>query len=92
MRACRYDVKYSAAGFNSYGYKAGCAFATGTSREALESPGGARYLCDSTSVPAGAFQFACLHDHSGVGVCTGSVTSDDFNSTTPVRPPRTQCS
>ena len=43
--ACRYDVKYGSSGFNPFGWKAGCAFATGTPAEMRNSPEAAMFVC-----------------------------------------------
>lgn len=76
---CRYDVKYGSAGFNTYGYKAGCAFAAGGFSEALEDPAAARYLCAEGGVQA------CTHDSASEGVCRGLDLWEAFNRTEPVR-------
>lgn len=67
-------MKYGSAGFNSYGYKAGCAFAAGTFEEAEASPAASRYLC----APEQELQQACLHDFSGNGVCVSNSNWDGF--------------
>ena len=81
---CRYDVKYGSAGFNSYGYQAGCEFATrGTSfAQALAIPSAAQYLC-----PAATPELSCHHDFSGSGSCTAEFTSESFLTLMEV-PPR----
>lgn len=58
-------MKYGSQGFNSFGYKAGCAFANGTVDEALASPDATRYLC----MPEDGGQFVCTHDHVSSAFC-----------------------
>ena len=62
---CRYDVRYGSAGFNSYGYQAGCTFVTGTFDEVLADADGSRFLCP----PEDDGAIRCFHDLSGQGVC-----------------------
>lgn len=78
---CRYDVKYGSAGFNSFGYKAGCEFALGTYAEAMAVPEAAQYLCPKDMDK----RYMCLHDHSGDGVCYSSDNWDGFFRALPVR-------
>jgi hypothetical protein len=66
---------YSSAGFNSFGYKAGCAFATGNATEALLSPAGARYLCDGRE----ELFYQCTHDHVSSAMCQYDVNRDYHN-------------
>ena len=80
---CRYDVKYGSAGFNSYGYKGGCAFAQGTFQEAYNSPASSRYLCSGDK----GSEHACLHDFSGDGFCLTLDNWDGFFRTYQVRQP-----
>eukprot|EP00892_Ulva_mutabilis_P008333 jgi/Ulvmu1/5872/UM025_0134.1 len=68
-----YDVKYGSAGFNSYGYRGGCGFATGSFPQALASPAAAQYLC-----PAVSDARLCQHDQSGSGVCSSQRFANDF--------------
>ena len=75
-------MKYGSAGFNSFGYKAGCAFALGTYAEAMASPKAAQYLCPEDMDR----RYMCLHDHSGDGVCHSSANWDGFYRALPVRP------
>lgn len=70
---CRYDVKYGTAGFSSYGYQGGCAFATGSFAEAQASPQAAQYLCPETSTA-----LRCQHDFSSSGICRSQLLPDDF--------------
>jgi hypothetical protein len=72
---CRYDVVYSSAGFNSNGYKAGCAFATGTHTAALSSPAAAKYLCEE----AEESHYRCTHDHVANAFCFRKFDDDYLN-------------
>ena len=78
---CRYDVKYGSAGFNSYGYKGGCAFAQGTYAEMMADPAASRYLCPKSMDS----RYMCLHDFSGDGVCFSSELWDGVFRVQPVR-------
>lgn len=80
--ACRYDVKYGSAGFNTFGYQAGCEFATGAFQEAMAVPAAARYLCEELD------KEGCTHDLSTHGTCIGFEAWDDFNRVEPVCAPR----
>jgi hypothetical protein len=74
---CRYDVIYGSHGFNSYGYKGGCAFANGTKEEVLASPPAAQYFCGEED-----FGFKCLHDHAGSGFCSDYDFYDQYGENT----------
>eukprot|EP00892_Ulva_mutabilis_P009761 jgi/Ulvmu1/7157/UM034_0064.1 len=82
-----YDVKYGSAGFNSYGYKAGCAFALGTFAEAMAEPDAARYLCPASMDT----RYTCLHDFSGDGVCFSSDLWDGFFRSQPITEESVDC-
>eukprot|EP00892_Ulva_mutabilis_P008327 jgi/Ulvmu1/5867/UM025_0129.1 len=69
-----YDVKYGSAGWNSYGYAGGCAFAEGTRKDALADPMAARYLCSESQ----DWDFMCLHDFSGDGICMSDPLLEGF--------------
>jgi hypothetical protein len=71
----RYDVIYGSHGFNTYGYKGGCAFANGTKEESLASPPSARYFCGEED-----FGFKCLHDHAGSGFCFDYEFYDQYSA------------
>ena len=68
-------MKYGSAGFNSYGYRAGCEFATrGTTfAQALAIPSAAQYLC-----PAATLEQSCHHDFSGSGSCAADPLGESF--------------
>lgn len=74
---------YGSQGFSSYGYQAGCDFATGTAAQALADPNGARYLCPGPDNS----RLICLNDHSGGGVCVAPRSNDGFPRIVAVRFP-----
>lgn len=86
----RYDVKYGSAGFNSFGYKGGCEFSTGSYSSAIAAPAASRYLCPNGNAydrSAGVLDknYGCLHDLSGDGVCWNYANSwDGFPRVLPV--------
>lgn len=59
-------MKYGSGGFNPYGYKAGCAFVSGTFEETLADAVAGRFLCS----PDNAGTVSCFSDFSGQAVCT----------------------
>eukprot|EP00892_Ulva_mutabilis_P009759 jgi/Ulvmu1/7155/UM034_0062.1 len=75
-----YDVKYGSAGFNSYGYHAGCEFAMGTFEEAIEAPAAQPFLCPAMNLG----RSACLPDHTAEAACDlqpnwNGFVAPDFN-------------
>lgn len=84
----RYDVKYGSAGFNPYGYQAGCAFVSGTFQEALQDPMASPFLCQPDTLG----NISCLSDFSGPGICLPPQAFDnkqdyDVRLVDTVRPP-----
>lgn len=75
-------MKYGSAGFNSFGYKAGCEFALGTYKEAMAVPAAKQYLCPAAMDK----RYVCLHDFAGDGVCHGDKHWDGFYRALPVCP------
>lgn len=72
---------YGSQGFSSYGYQAGCAFATASFETAIVDPDAARYLCPVQDTN----RLFCEHDHSVSGVCFAPPASDGFIRVTEVR-------
>lgn len=56
---CRYDVIYGSAGFNPYGYKAGCTFATGSVEAIRADPAAAAFTCPIDEFCPAAAPNAC---------------------------------
>lgn len=79
----RYDVKYGSAGFDTFGYRAGCEFAAGTAADAALAPAAQPNLC--TAAQRGRRQ--CTPDHSAVGFCESRSNGDDLYLVFTVRPP-----
>lgn len=83
---CRYDVKYGSAGFDAYGYHAGCSFATGSFEEAKQDPQSARFLCNGEehvlavheSTGEALISSKCTFDHAGQGYCIPAENDDGF--------------
>ena len=90
---CRYDVKYGSAGFDSYGYQAGCAFATGSFEEVTEDPLAARYLCSEENLAVHlatsgqVFGKQCTYNHASEGYCIYDPLHDNFLPATTVHAP-----
>lgn len=72
---CRYNVLYGSAGFNPFGYQAGCIWVTGSEAAVAADPVASRYICangpDNT-------QSVCTYDSSSSGLCFRPGSTDDF--------------
>jgi hypothetical protein len=89
-QSCRYNVKYSTAGFNYFGWNAGCTFAEASCASlntAAGDPGSSEWTCDANAPSAGK---TCTANHLAIGrcmtdsqvrfgVCSAAVVSDLWN-------------
>lgn len=71
---------YGSAGYNAFGYKAGCDFAAGSFKAAIAEPLAARFLCSASGSDG------CLYDGIGSGTCTADPTMNGVDVVAPVRP------
>jgi hypothetical protein len=77
-------VIYGSAGWNPFGYKAGCAFCMGSYAAADSHRPSKSYLCQRGAVG----RQECMYDDSGSGNCATSPTwGEDWARVIPVRTP-----
>eukprot|EP00892_Ulva_mutabilis_P009758 jgi/Ulvmu1/7154/UM034_0061.1 len=82
-----YDVKYGSAGFNSFGYNAGCEFAMGPAEAVADAAAAQPYLCTASQ----ARSLQCMHDASAIGVCDTRSLWDGLLRVSYAATPRSEC-